>query len=426
MIAFGGIIGAGIFVGSGQIIASTGPAAILAYLIAGLLGIAVMRMLTVLSVDEPTTGSFARYVTRAFGWIPGFTIGWLYWWLMAVTVGVECSGAGGIAHIWLPGVAPWVLSVALMVIFAGANLAPVRVFAETQFWLSAIKVVVLAVVLIAGLLAIFGLLPGTNSPGTANLVDLGGFLPKGGTSVLAAILVAVFSYTGLEMVSIAAGEARTPRKTVRASMATVLPTTTILYVGTVLIVVTMVAWNGSATGSSPFAALLSALGVARAGQIVDVLVFLALVTVLNSSLWAASRMAFFLAGQGDAPKGMRKLSESAVPTRAVILTAVLGLITVAIQAAAPTGVFLVLVDSSGAVGLLVWLFIAVAYLKLRGMDGSLGAQRPLIAVLAWLVIVVIGLMLIGMAILPDTRSQILATLSLGVIIAVIALWRDTV
>ena len=420
MIAFGGIIGAGIFVGSGQIIAQAGPGVVLSYLIAGLLAIAVMRMLTALSVAEPTTASFARYAGRAFGWVGGFTIGWLYWWLMVVTVGLECSAAVSVVRVWLPGLSPWVAALVLMVGFTAMNLLPVRAFGETQFWLSAVKVVALAVIMLAGLLAMFGVLPRVNSPGASNLLDLGGFLPHGLNAVITGVLIAVFSFVGVEMIAVAAGEARNPASTVRGSMRGVLPTTTILYVGTILAVVTMVPWNGASTASSPAAALLAALGVPHATTIVNVLVLLAVLTVLNSSLWAASRMAFALAGQGDAPGGLRKLSPTAVPNRAVILTGVLSFGTLAVQYFAPNGVFLVLEDSSGAVGLVVWLAIAGAYLKLRPV------ARPWRTYVAWAVVAIIVLMLIAMVLVPQTRSQILATLSLGVIIVVIALWRDTV
>ena len=424
MIAYGGIFGAGVFVGSGQIIGQAGPAVVLCYLIAGLLAIAVMRMLAALSMDEPATGAFAHYAARAFGWIGGFTIGWLYWWLMMVTVSVECSAAAGIAHTWLPAAPAWLLALVLIAGLTGLNLMPVRAFGEAQFWLSLVKVVVLLAVLVFGALAVFGLLPGVASPGRANLLDLGGFMPHGANAVLTGVLVAVFSFVGLEMIAIAAGETRTGRQAVRGSMSRVLPITAIIYVGVILIVVTMVPWNAAGTEASPVAALLAKLGMRHAAGIVDLLVFLALVTVANSSLYSASRMLFAVSGKDDTPRGLQKLSPAAVPSRAVWLTALFAFGVVAIQEVAPNGVFLVLVDSSGAVGLLVWFAIAAAYLKLRaGRREDL--RRPPFFYVAWVVIAVIVIMLIAMAALPDTRSQILATLSLAVIIMVIALWRDT-
>ena len=420
MIAFGGIIGAGIFVGSGQIVAQAGPGVVISYLIAGLLAIAVMRMLSALSMNEPTTAAFARYSGRAFGWVGGFTIGWLYWWEMVVTVGLECSAAVNVLRTWLPGVSPWVVALVLMAGFTAMNLLPVRAFGETQFWFSAIKVIALAVIMLAGLLAAFGVLPGVSSPGVGNLTGQGGFLPHGASAVLTGVLVAVFSFVGVELPAIAAGEARSPQATVRGSMRGVPPTTTILYVGVMLAVVTMVPWNGTGAANSPAAALLSALGVPHAAQIVDVLVLLAVLTVLNSCLWAASRMAFALAGQGDAPGGLSRLSPKSVPSRAVILTGLMAFGTVAVQYFAPNGVFLVLEDSAGAVGLVVWLAIAGAYLKLRPV------AKPWRTYVAWAVVVIICAMLVTMVLVAQTRSQILATLSLAVIIVVIALWRDTI
>lgn len=429
MIAFGGIIGAGLFVGSGQIISGIGPAVVLSYLIAGLLSFAVMRMLASLGEQDPSTAAFARYAGRAFGWVGGFTVGWLYWWLMVVTIGVECSVATGIAHAWVPGISQWIWAVVLMGTFVGVNVLPVRVFGESQFWLVSIKVVMVVIVLLAGLLAAFGVLPGVSSPGVGNLLNHGGLLPHGLNSVLTGVLVAVFSFMGVEMIAVAAGEARTPGRTVRSSMRGVLPTITVLYVGSILIVVTMVPWDSSTTAQSPFAALFAALGVPNATQIVNALVFLAVLTVLNTCIYIASRLAYALASQGDAPRGMAKLSPAAVPKTAVIGTAVVAFATLAIQYVAPTGVTLVMEDSVGAIGLLVWLAIAGAYLRLRPVSqhAAYGSpQRTVGTYLAWVVIVVIVFMLIAMAILPSTRSQMLATLSVAVVIVVVALWRDTI
>jgi GABA permease len=263
-------------------------------------------------------------------------------------------------------------------------------------------------------------LPGVSSPGVSNLVGLGGFLPHGTSGVLTGVLVAVFSFVGVELPAVAAGEARSPVRTVRRSMRGVPPTTTVLYVGVILAVVTMVPWNGKGAANSPADALLTALGVPHAAQIVNVLVLLAVLTVLNSCLWAASRMAFALAGQGDAPRGLRTLSPSSVPSRTVLLSGLMAFGTVAVQYFAPNGVFLVLVDSAGAVGLMVWLAIAAAYLKLRPV------ARPWRTCVAWAVVLIICVMLVAMVLVAQTRSQILATLSLAVIVVVIALWRDTI
>ncbi|HEX3791517.1 MAG TPA: amino acid permease [Pseudonocardiaceae bacterium] len=428
MIAFGGIIGAGIFVGSGQTIAGTGPGVVLSYLVAGLLAVVVMRMLTALNAQEPATGAFARYATKAFGSVGGFAVGWLYWWLMVVTVGVECSTATAIGHAWLPGVSQWIWAAAVMIVFLGANLMPVRVFAETQFWFVLIKVIALVLTLVAGGLAVFGALHGVLRPGTTNLLDHGGLFPKGASSVLTGLLVAVFSFVGTEMAAIAASESGQPRRTLSGAMRVVMPIMTILYVGSLLVVVTMVPWNSSAVATSPFSALFTALGVRSAGQVVDALVFLTVLSCLNSSMYAASRMAFSLAEQGQGARGLAKLSDRRVPARAVVLTAAIGFAMVAVQYVAPSGVFLVLVDSSGAVGLIVWLTIAASYLRLkpRGPKANLHEtpSRAGFRYVAVAVVVIIIAMLVGMGVLPETQSQILATLSLAVLIVVVALWRD--
>lgn len=210
MIALGGVIGAGLFVGSGAGIAAAGPSIIVAYAVSGLLVMLVMRMLGEMSAANPASGSFSVHAERAIGPWAGFTAGWAFWVLLCVAVGLEGIGAAKIVTGWLPGTPEWAWVALFMVVFLGTNLASVTKFGEFEFWFAALKVVAITLFLVLGVLAILGVLPGTEAPGTANLSGEGGFLPNGSEGLVIGLLASVFAYGGLETVTIAAAESENP------------------------------------------------------------------------------------------------------------------------------------------------------------------------------------------------------------------------
>lgn len=210
MIALGGVIGAGLFVGSGAGIASAGPSIVLAYGASGLLVMLVMRMLGEMSAANPASGSFSVHAERAIGPWAGFTAGWAFWVLLCVAVGLEGIGAAQIVSGWLPGTPEWAWVAGFMLVFLGTNLAAVKNFGEFEFWFASLKVGAIALFLVLGVLAILGVLPDTEAPGAANLTGDGGFLPNGSEGLVIGLLASVFAYGGLETVTIAAAESQDP------------------------------------------------------------------------------------------------------------------------------------------------------------------------------------------------------------------------
>jgi GABA permease len=430
MIAFGGTIGAGIFVGSGQTIAAIGPAVVVSYLVVGVVAVVVMRLLSALTERDPDCGAFAVYAGKAFGHIGRFSIGWIYWWLVVVTAAVESGGAGAIAHTWLPGMPQWGWSLMFMGTLTLINLGPVRLFGEFQFWLAIIKIVLAVGVPLLAVLAVAGVLPNVSSPGFSNVIDNGGLVPFGGGSVFTGMLVAAFSFIGIEMAAVASGEAdrasRVVRKSIRITAYTVLG----VYVVAMMMTVVLAPWNSASVAASPFGTMMTALHIPATRTIINIVVFTALLSVFNSSLYAASRIGYSLALHHDAPRSWRKLSSARIPRNVVLWTATLSLAVSLANTLAPGNVGLVLVNSSGAVGILVWMAIALSYLKIRPRPderlASVPARSPKrLLVAAGLAAVALFGMLVGMVFVPSTQLQLLMTALPIIVIFIVVLWRET-
>ncbi|WP_030921302.1 amino acid permease [Streptomyces sp. NRRL B-24720] len=369
MLGLGGVIGAGLFVGSGAGIAVAGPGIVVSYLIAGALAMLVMRMLGEMSAAIPASGAFSVHAERALGRWAGFSVGWLYWFLLVVVLAVEATAAAQIAHGWVPGVDQWAWVLAFMVVFTVTNLTAVKNFGEFEFWFAALKVAAIVSFLVLGLLAVFGLLPDTDPVGLTDLTGQGGFLPNGWGGVVSGVLTVVFAFGGLEVVTIAAAETDDPARAVGRAVRSAVVRILFFYVGSMLVIVTVLPWTAQRAGLSPYVKVLDAIGVPSAGQIMNIVVFVALLSALNANLYGASRMVFSLAERGEGPRGLLKVSGSGggggVPRRAVLASVAFGFVSVLLNLKWPDSVFLYLLNSVGAVLLFVWGLIAASQLRLR-------------------------------------------------------------
>ncbi|MGW1736512.1 amino acid permease [Streptomyces sp. NBC_01724] len=369
MLGLGGVIGAGLFVGSGAGIAVAGPGIVVSYLIAGALAMLVMRMLGEMSAAIPASGAFSVHAERALGRWAGFGVGWLYWFLLVVVLAVEATAAAQIAHGWVPGVDQWAWVLTFMVVFTVTNLTAVKNFGEFEFWFAALKVAAIVIFLVLGVLAVLGLLPDTDPVGLTNLTGQGGFLPNGWGGVVSGVLTVVFAFGGLEVVTIAAAETDNPARAVGRAVRSAVVRILFFYVGSMLVIVTVLPWTAQQAGLSPYVKVLDAIGVPSAGQIMNIVVFVALLSALNANLYGASRMVFSLAERGEAPRGLLKVSGSVggggVPRRAVLASVAFGFVSVLLNLKWPDSVFLYLLNSVGAVLLFVWGLIAASQLRLR-------------------------------------------------------------
>jgi GABA permease len=427
MIAIAGVIGAGLFVGSGSVIQQAGPAAVLSYAAAGLIVLLVMRMLGEMAAVNPDTGSFSTYADRAIGRWAGFSIGWLYAWFWIIALGVEATAGALILNRWVPSVPQWAWALGLMLLLTLTNVISVKFFGEFEFWFAGIKVVAISAFLVLGALAICGVIPGVNAPGTTHLFSHGGLFPNGPAAMVTAILVVVFSFVGVEIATIAASETAHPAAAIRSAVKSVTWRILVFYIGSMLLVVTLLPWNSTSVAKSPFVAVMDALHLPAGAAIMDFVVLTSVLSCLNSGLYTASRMLFSLAQRNDAPRALGRTSASGTPRLAVLAATAVGFVTVGLNYLWPDTVFLFLVNSSGGIALFVWLVIAVSQLRMRRRLDAAGVALPLrmwlFPVLTWVTIVAIVGLIVGMGILEETRSQLAISAGLAVGLAAVGVWR---
>ncbi|MFB7432112.1 amino acid permease [Streptomyces microflavus] len=438
MLGLGGVIGAGLFVGSGAGIAVAGPAIVVSYLIAGTLAMLVMRMLGEMSAAMPASGSFSVHAERALGRWAGFSVGWLYWFLLVVVLAVEATAAAQIAHGWVPAVEPWAWVLLFMVVFTAANLTAVKNFGEFEFWFASLKVGAIVVFLGLGVLAVLGRLPDTDPAGMTNLTGQGGFLPNGWGGVVSGVLTVVFAFGGLEVVTIAAAETDDPARAVGRAVRSAVVRILFFYVGSMLVIVTVLPWTAQQAGLSPYVKVLDSIGVPSAAQIMNIVVFVALLSALNANLYGSSRMVFSLAERGEAPRGLLKVSggprgtAGGVPRRAVLASVAFGFVSVLLNLLWPDTVFLYMLNSVGAVLLFVWALIAASQLRLRARleqeaPGALALRMWWFPYLTWLTLAGLFGVLVLMLTDDAARPQVLwsaGATALVLLVAVGRQWRE--
>ncbi|WFB09570.1 amino acid permease [Streptomyces sp. LX-29] len=429
MIALGGVIGAGLFVSSGLGIAAAGPSIVLAYALSGLLVMLVMRMLGEMSAANPASGSFSVYAERALGPWAGFTAGWMYWTLLTFAVGVEGLGAAGIMTGWFPETESWMWVLIFMIVFLGSNLASVKNFGEFEFWFAALKVGAIGLFLVLGLLAIFGVLPGTDAPGTDNLTGHGGFMPNGVDGLVVGLVASVIAYGGLETVTIAAAESENPVKGVANAVRTAMWRIALFYIGSMLIIVMLIPWNDpKVVGDGPYVSVLNHLDIPAAGEIMNVVVLVALLSAMNANIYGSSRMAYSLVARGQGPAFLGKVS-GGVPRLAVAASCLFGFITVLLNYWSPDKVFVWVANMIGAVVLVVWGFIAVSQLQMRRRLERESPEKLVVRMwafpyLTWVALAGVLAFLALMARQEGTREQLYYTGGLTVVLAVLGIVRQ--
>jgi GABA permease len=432
MIAIGGVIGAGLFVGSSSGIATAGPGILLSYALVGTLVVLVMRMLGEMSAANPTSGSFSAHADRALGPWAGFSIGWLYWFFWVVVLAVEATAGAKILEGWIPAVPQWGWALIVMAVLTATNLVSVGSYGEFEFWFAGIKVVAIGAFIVIGALAVFGVLPGVHDDQASfsNLTSQGGFLPHGPGSILTGVLLVVFSFMGSEIATLAAGESENPQQAVTKSTNSIIWRIGVFYLGSILIVVSLVPWNSPAIQEKgSYVAALDSLGIAHAGEIMNFIVLTSVLSCLNSGLYTASRMAFSLGQRGDAPKAFARTTERGVPRAAILASVVFGFVAVFFNYQYPDSVFLFLLNSSGAVALFVWLVICFSQLRLRKIIQREAPEKLVVKMwlypyLTWatagLIVFVLGYMLTDTKGESSGRTTVLLSVGVAALVLVIA------
>lgn len=431
MLALGGVIGAGLFVGSGQGLALAGPAVLVSYLVAALIALAIMRMLGELAAALPVSGSFSVYADKALGPWAGFTTGWLYWWITSIAIAVEAMAAAGIVHQWIPGLPNWVAALAFMALFTGLNTLSVKMFGEAEFWFASLKVAAVIAFIALGAAALFGWLPGTPSPGTAHLTGHGGFAPHGTGGILAALLAVIFAFGGMEVIAMAAAESADPALAVSRAVRSAIWRIALFYIGSVAVLAALLPWTAAEPGRSPYPLVLERLGIPAAGTVTEAVILVALLSALNANLYGTSRMLHSLALRRDAPATLAPVSSKGAPRRAVLASAALGFLCIPLEAVRPGAVLPVLAEAMGGAMLFMWLTVAASHLVLRRRLERTEPERLVLRTpgfpgITLAVIVVLVAVIAAMALDPSARGQILGSgLLAGALAAVGHLRRRT-
>lgn len=434
MIAIGGVIGAGLFVGSASGIKAAGPAILVSYALVGTMVVLVMRMLGEMAAARPTSGSFSAYADQALGRWAGFSIGWLYWFFWVVVLAVEATAGAVILEGWVPAIPQWGWALIVMVVLTATNLVSVGSYGEFEFWFAGIKVVAIGAFVLIGLLAVFGVLPGSDNPGDgfAHLTDAGGFMPNGAGAILTGVLMVVFSFMGSEIVTLAAGESEDPQRAVTKATNSVIWRIGVFYLGSIFVVVTLLPWNDkSIEKDGSYVAALNSIGIPHAGQVMNVIVLTAVLSCLNSGLYTASRMAFSLGQRGDAPKAFARTDSNGVPRAAILGSVVFGFAAVWFNYQWPETVFDFLLNSSGAVALFVWLVICFTQLKMRGIilreqPEKLVVKMWLFPYLTWVTIGMISFVIVYMLYDDAGRKQMVLSLLVAALVLGFSLVREKV
>ena len=414
MITLGGIIGAGLFVGSSTTISQVGPAAVVSFGIAGLAVMLVMRMISEMASSLDGVQAFPDFAREGIGHWAGYLSGWLYWYFWAVVVAVEAVAGAKILREWYPMFAEWQIGVALMLALTAVNLLSTRAYGEFEFWFSLIKVgAILAFIAIAGAW-VLGI---TNPAGAsvANWTQHGGFAPNGWGLVLAAVASTIFTMCGAEIATIAAAESKESAKVIARLSLSVSARILIFYVITLALIVAILPWNGVVAGYSPFAATLEAIHVPGGKFIMTCLVLVAVLSCLNSSLYITSRTLFGLAKHGDAPQWLVAVNARKVPARAIIIASLFSYGAYAAERLSPNTVFSFLINSSGATMLLLYILCAVTQLRIRSRLDQTAPDK--IQVRMWLfpwltlaTIAVMGAVLLFMALNPARQIELWTSL----------------
>ena len=409
LIAIGGTIGVGLFLGSAQAIHNAGPALLIAYLVGGIAIFFIMRALGELLTYRPVAGSFATYAEEFCGPFAGFVTGWSYWFMWVATAMAELTAIGIYVGHWFPQVPQWLPALIALVLLYGVNLLAVRVFGELEFWFALIKVVTIVALILAGL-AVIVLHVGSLGPtaGFANLWSHGGFLPFGVVGVLLTMQIVMFAYSGVELIGVTAGEAQDPQRSLPQATNGIILRILIFYLGALTVIMAVVPWDQLSPTVSPFVFVFEKLGVPGAAGIITLVVITAAASSCNSGLFSTGRMLWALAQRGQAPRSFGALNAQHVPSAGIHLSAAVMLLTVALNYLAPRQVF-IWVTSMALIGTLwTWGIILVAHRNYRravraGRAAAAPFRMPGAPVANWVVlaflVVVAGLLWLD----DDTR-----------------------
>ncbi|WP_094604038.1 putative transport protein YifK [Sporomusa silvacetica DSM 10669] len=366
LIAMGGVIGVGLFLGSASAIKTAGPGILLAYLLGGIIVFFIMRALGEIAVTYPVSGSFAQYATTFLGSKFGYITGWNYWYQWVVGCMCEITAVGMYMKFWYPDIEQWIPALAALACMTVVNLVAVKFYGEFEFWFALIKIIaIVGMILIGSLMILFGIGNEGVALGISNLWANGGFLPFGIQGVFMSMVMVTFAYCGSEGIGLTAGEAKDPSKTLPSAIDKVFWRVLIFYVGSLFVILSIYPWDQIGTIGSPFVATFKKLGISGAAAIINFVVVTAALSACNTGIYSSGRFLYSLALRGEAPAYFRKLNSSQVPQRGILATTSVILVGVILNYCAPAQVFVYVTSLNVSGALWTWLMILLTQLKFR-------------------------------------------------------------
>ncbi len=412
MIALGGTIGVGLFMGSASTIQWTGPSVLLAYAIAGIFIFFIMRAMGEMLYVEPSTGSFATFGHKYIHPLAGYMTAWSNWFQWVIVGMAEIVAVGAYMQYWFPDLPAWIPGIIAMAILGAANLISVKSFGEFEFWFALIKIITIVLMIFAGIgLIFFGLGNGGDAIGLSNLWANGGFFAGGWSGFFFALSLVVAAYQGVELIGITAGEARDPKNTLTKAIQSIIWRILIFYIGAIFVIVTVYPWDQLNSIGSPFVATFAKVGITAAAGVINFVVITAAMSGCNSGIYSAGRMLYTLGVNGQAPKSFTMLSRNGVPLLGTI-GVMIGLgIGVILSYIAPENLFVYVYSSSVLPGMVPWFVILISQIRFRKIKGAElddhPFKMPFAPVTNYLTLAFLVAVLVGMWFNDDTRMSLI-------------------
>ncbi|MFW2491621.1 amino acid permease [Clostridium chromiireducens] len=424
LLAIGGAIGTGLFLGSGRSIHLAGPSILFAYIITGIICFFIMRALGELLLSNLNYHSFVDFVHDYLGNGVAFITGWTYWFCW-ISVGMaDLTATGLYIQYWFPSIPQWVPSLIVLVILLAMNLTAVKLFGEMEFWFALIKVVaILALIIIGTFMIIKGFSTDAGASSFANLWSHGGFFPNGINGFILSFQMVVFAFAGIELVGLTAGETEDPERVIPKAINNIPIRIIIFYIGALIVIMSIYPWNSINPDKSPFVQVFAAVGIAAAASIVNFVVLTSAASACNSAIFSTSRMVYSLAKEDNAPGSMKKLTLSQVPSNATMFSATVILISVILNFVMPEGVFVLITSISTFCFIYIWAIIVICHMKYRKTNPELASKSkfkmPLYPIINYIILAFMAFIIVVLALNEETRVSLFVTpvwfIALGVI-----------
>ena len=423
LMGLGTAVGAGLFLGVGVGIRAAGPAILVAYAIAGLIVIAVMRMLGEMAAAHPSSGSFATYGRMAFGHWAGFLLGWLYYFLLIMACGAELTGASAMMASWFD-VPQWIPGLIVVVILTAVNLAQVKGFGEFEYWFAMIKIAVIVGFLIIGVLLWLGVLPASGFVGFDNVRE-SGFAPNGIAGIAAGLLAVAFAFGGIEVVTIAAAESENPANNVKRAVNSIIWRIAVFYLGSVAVITLLLPYasidGADSAADSPFTAVLDMANIPGAAAFMEVVIVLALLSAFNAQIYGTSRLAYQQGLEGDAPKWMAKTNANNVPMNSVLISVFFAFLAVGLQWWNPPGMIDFIMSATGGCLIITWIMITLSFIKLHPRITSSAVRVRGATWVPWVTLAALLGLTVLMLFDDSARSQVISVTILSAVLVGLSL-----